>query len=115
MPKMSRKSRPDRRKKAVKKMYVLVRNDLASTYKNVQGAHALALFAMEHSKEFQEWNNTTLVFLGAGNLKDIREWILKLTKRKKVFSVFYEPDLDDQTTAIACYDTGIIFRKLYLA
>jgi hypothetical protein len=98
-------------------MYVLVRNDLASTYKNVQGAHALAQFALQHPKEFREWNNTTLVFLGIPNLREMRFWHVNLSKkqRKKVRSIFCEPDLDDQITAIACYDTGIIFRKLYLA
>jgi hypothetical protein len=36
-------------------------------------------------------------------------------QRKKIYSIFCEPDLDDQITAIACYDTGVIFKKLYLA
>jgi len=100
-------------------MYVLVRNDLASTYKNVQGAHALARFASEHPKEFKEWDNTTLVFLGIPNLREMRIWHIKLStmfrQRKRIYSIFYEPDLDDQITAIACYDTGIIFKKLWLA
>ena len=109
------KKRFGKRKKAMKKMYVLVRNDLASTYKNVQGAHALAQFAMEHPKEFKEWENTTLVFLGVPNLREMRNWYLRFMQMKKPYSIFNELDLDDQITAIACYDTGIIFRKIGLA
>ena len=30
------------------KMFILVRKDLGSTYKMVQGAHALAQFSLEH-------------------------------------------------------------------
>lgn len=114
MPKMSRKSRLSRRKKAVKKMYVLVRRDLAETYRCVQGGHALAQYAMDHPWEFKKWNNTILLYLGVRNLNELREWILKLKERKKVFSVFCEPDLDGHPTAVACYDFGVIFKKLGL-
>ena len=96
-----------------KKMYVLVRKDLSETYRCVQGSHSLAQYALEHPREFKEWNNTTLIFLAIWNLVELRSWIIKLKQRKKVFSVFCEPDLDGHQTAIACYDAGFIFRKLH--
>jgi hypothetical protein len=96
-------------------MYVIVRKDLADTYRCVQGGHALAQFAMEHPKEFKKWNNEFLIYLGVWNLIELREWIKKLSKTKKNFSVFKEPDLDGHPTAMACYDSGVIFRKLGLA
>ena len=98
-----------------KRMYVLVRRDLDQTYRCVQGAHALAQLNKEYPSQVKEWNNETIVFLNAGNLMGLREWIDKLKKRKKVFSVFFEPDLDDQETALACFDSGVIFKKLNLA
>jgi hypothetical protein len=94
-------------------MYVLVRLDLETTYRCVQGAHALAQFAFEHPEEFKAWNNTTIVFLGVRYPVGINEWILKLEGKK--YSVFREPDQDMQPTAIACYDTGFVFRKLLIA
>jgi hypothetical protein len=96
------------------KMYVLVRNDLSSTYKLVQGYHALSQYAMEHPSLFQEWNNTTICVLGIRNLIEMKMWQAKLLP-KKVISYFYEPDLDGQITAIACYDTGEIFKDLSMA
>ena len=52
------------------KMYVLVRKDLAETYRIVQGSHALAQYALDHPVEFQKWHNTTIVYLGVRNLVD---------------------------------------------
>ena len=93
------------------KMYVLVRKDLAETYRIVQGSHALAQYALDHPVEFQKWHNTTIVYLGVRNLVELKAWNLELLK-KKVASSFFEPDLDNQITAIACYDDGRIFKDL---
>jgi hypothetical protein len=96
-------------------MYVLVRKDLDETYRCVQGAHALAQFAMEHPDEFYLWNNGYLIFLGIRFPREIREWEERLRLSEKKFSSFSEPDQDGVKTAIACYDTGEIFKNLSLA
>ena len=96
-------------------MYVIVRMDLAPTYRCVQGAHALSQYSLEFPKEFKKWNNTYLIFLGVWNLIELRAWIKKLHKTKKKFSIFHEPDLENHPTAICCYDLGRIFNKLNLA
>jgi hypothetical protein len=96
-------------------MYVLVRLDLAETYRCVQGAHALAQFAMEHPEEFKQWNNEYLIFLGIRFPREIREWEERLRSARKKFSSFSEPDQDGIKTAIACFDTGEIFDSLKLA
>ena len=95
-------------------MYILVRKDLAETYRIVQGSHALAQYALDHPAEFQAWHNTTIVYLGVRNLQELRSWNLKLAKAGKVSSLWREPDLDNQETAIACYDDGAIFKDLRL-
>jgi hypothetical protein len=95
------------------KMYVLVRKDLSETYRMVQGAHALAQYGLEHPSEFNTWHNSTIVFLGIRNYRDLKEIYCQLLK-KKVISAFFEPDLDNQLTAIACYDSGEIFEKFEL-
>jgi hypothetical protein len=98
-----------------KKMYVLVRNDLSETYRLVQGAHAVAQFGIIQRIEFEKWNNSTIVFLGIRNLRDMRMWETKVYDEVLPHACFKEPDLDGQITAIACYDTGEIFRSLKTA
>lgn len=97
------------------KMYVLVRSDLAQQYKMVQGSHALAQYAIDKSEQFVLWNNSTIVFLSVRGLKELKLWLYRLQSAGKVHASFCEPDLDGQLTAIACYDTGEIFKDLKLA
>lgn len=96
-------------------MYVLVRLDLSETYRLVQGSHALAQLALNAPTAFQMWGNSTIVYLGVRGLKDLRIWREKLEAEKLCAVPFFEPDLDDQLTAIACYNTGEIFKGLKTA
>lgn len=95
------------------KMYVLVRNDLSETYRLVQGCHALAEYALGFPENFKTWNNSTIVFLKVRNLLELKTWHFKLGSKEHI--CFKEPDLEDQLTAIACYDDGHIFKDLKLA
>ena len=95
-------------------MYVLVRNDLAPIYRCVQGAHALAQYALEYPENLGKWKNEYLIFLGVRNHKDIILWYEKLKAAHKSISCFQEPDLDGHITAVACFDTGEIFKGLRL-
>jgi hypothetical protein len=114
------------------RMYVLVRQDLAETYRMVQGTHAVAAYALDGIRElnlirktgtgsspaaslFNTWNNEYLICLGVPNLISLKDWCDKLIHSGKMYKSFYEPDLDNQITAIACIDTGEIFSKLPLA
>jgi len=96
-------------------MYVLVRLDLSETYRLVQGAHALAQYALDQPPLFRIWGNATIVFLGVRNLIDMRCWEQTLLEAGKRFSAFHEPDLDSHVTAIACFDTGAVFAGLKMA
>lgn len=97
------------------KMYVLVRLDLSIQYGFVQAIHAVSLYAIKHPNYFNNWGNGTIVCLGIRNLIDLKKWHQKIEEKGKVYSCFYEPDLDNQLTAIACYDTGEIFINLKTA
>lgn len=97
------------------KMYVLVRKDLNPIYAGVQAGHAVAQFALEHEDIFKVWGNKTIVYLGVPN-----EYVLSLLETKikdsgKTYSKFIEPDLHNAITAIACVDTGEIFKSLRVA
>lgn len=96
-------------------MYVLVRLDLAETYRIVQGSHALAQLALDAPTAFQMWGNGTIVYLGVRCLKDLKLWKEKLAAENLCAVSFREPDLDDQLTAIACYCCGEIFKGLKTA
>ena len=97
------------------RMYVLTRLDLASTYRAVQGNHALTAFGLEHEVTWRHWNNETLIHLGVSNLRELSEWKKTLEALGKEHSWFLEPDQLGAPTAIACYDSGEIFSKLPLA
>jgi hypothetical protein len=95
------------------KMYVLVRDDLDVTYRGVQGIHAVAAFYENGNKT--DWHNNTLVQLAVRDEQALKNWAWKLDKKKKMWSGFSEPDLGGQLTAIACVDTGELFKNLALS
>ena len=98
----------------MKKMYVLVRNDLPPVYRAVQGGHALAEFMLKHPTQAQEWGNHTLIYLGVKDEEELRLWGEKITYRETPWEGFKEPDIGNQLTAIACYSDGKMFSKLNL-
>lgn len=80
----------------MKKLYVLIDQKLDAVYGCVQGGHAVAQWLLEHPN--QEWNNSYLIYLYA----DLDKWKVRLDLVNKDYSSFYEPDLGNQLTAIAC-------------
>ncbi len=103
----------------MKRLYVLTRSDLGLPYQAVQGAHAVAQFVLDYPDN--EWKNGYLIFMAEEDEDELKEWRGHLQfdndvvydDRKQVpFSLYYEPDLDNQLTAIAVYTNGRMFRKL---
>jgi hypothetical protein len=81
----------------------------------VQGAHALSQYSLDYSDKFKEWNNQYLIFLSVYNLIALREKYAYLIEKGIGVSVFKEPDLEGQMTAIAFYDYGNHVKDLPLA
>lgn len=97
------------------KMYVIVRRDLAPIYKMVQGSHALAKFAEEFPKLFREWGNGYLIFVEVANFLEMDKLLPKI-KPIPVKSVWFEPDLGYQVTAICIPEShGFWCKDLPLA
>ena len=92
----------------MKRLYVLIDQKLDVVYGCVQGGHAVAQWLLEHPN--QNWNNNYLIYLYA----DLDKWRVRLDLVNKDYSSFYEPDLDNQLTAIALQDDGRMFKKLKL-
>lgn len=96
----------------MKKMYVLVRDDLGESYKFVQGFHALAQWMIDFP---DVWKNSTIVVLEAKDEDEIINISKKLRKENIDYSMFFEPDLGNEITSIATYSNGRIFSKMNLA
>lgn len=91
----------------MKRLYVLVSKKLAPVYGCVQGGHAVAQYLLDHPR--QTWDNNYLIYLYA----DIEKWLWKLKLKNIDFSVFREPDLDNEITAIAVRDDAAqLFKDL---
>ena len=86
---------------------MLVSKKLAPVYGCVQGGHAVAQYLLDHPR--QTWDNNYLIYLYA----DIEKWVWKLKLKNIDFSVFREPDLDNEITAVAVRDdSGQLFKDL---
>src|SRR3954468_19598959 len=104
-----------------RKLFVLVRNDLSKSQQAVQAAHAVARFC---SNEFRKhhwdgremtpipprWDDETLVFLRAKDLKELKEFFVEC----KEAWAFYEPDIGNEMTAFAVLDPPDWFDMLRL-
>ena len=94
----------------MKKLYVCVRKDLSHSQRAVQAGHALAEYMLNSS----EWKNSTLVYLGVKGLNQLENLKRKLEYAEIKHYPFYEPDLDNQMTALASDQSSTIFNKLNL-
>jgi hypothetical protein len=90
-----------------RRLYVLIDKSLEPVYGCVQGGHAVAQWLLEHPK--QKWDNSYLIYLYA----NLNLYKMKLIMNGKDFSEFREPDLNYKTTAIACEDSGKMFKNLH--
>lgn len=81
---------------------IITRKDLTPGYKVVQSAHSLADFAVKYWNEFKAWqcNSNYLCCLEASESR-IEIILSKLDQLKIKYSVFLEPDIGNQITAVA--------------
>lgn len=96
----------------MKKLYILIRKDLSPSQQAVQAGHAVAEFLLRGPKT--EWSNGTLVYLGVRNEFDLYDWIHMFDLDNIHYSIFKEPDRNDEVTAIATDIEHPKFRKLQL-
>lgn len=94
------------------KLFVTVRKDLSHSQRAVQAGHAVAEYMLNCPSS--NWRNQTLIYLGVKGLNQLENLKMKLQLNGTRFVEFKEPDIDNQTTAIASDVNDPIFKKLNL-
>ena len=94
-------------------MYIVGREDLGPGYMSVQAMHAAIQFQHDHTEYASVWykRSNYLGFLSVANESELIRLIDKAESLNIKLSVFREPDIDNQITAIAI-EPGVKSRKL---
>ena len=82
-------------------------------YQAVQTSHSIADFAIEFPTIFREWHEKSnyIIQLSVNDIVDLQKLINKLELNNIRFTAFYEPDIDNQLTAI-CIEPTEQARKI---
>lgn len=95
------------------KLVIITRNDLTNGFKAQQSTHAIADFAYEFPKLFNNWKITTnsIICLSVNNEEELNKLYHKLSGLTSV-TKFNEPDLNDELTSICVYGTPEVRKML---
>lgn len=103
------------------KLTTIVRDDLSPGQQLVQTAHAVADFAAEHPAEFSAWRNgSNYLCCLTIEQRTLQRLIHKMEQLYVKHTIFREPDIGNQITAIAveCLPKSIhtkLFKNFKLA
>jgi hypothetical protein len=95
-------------------LVTITRQDITPGYQVVQTAHAIADFIHEHpavSKQWKEESNS-IITLSTKDEQSLTDYFNRLKELTPYVTSFYEPDVEDQMTAIAVYGTPSIRKVL---
>lgn len=83
-------------------MIGVTRRDLTPGYQATQISHSLIQYHYEHPVLSSEWYNNSkyLVFLSVESEKDLLDLALKFESEGIPYSMFREPDINNQVTSI---------------
>lgn len=82
----------------MRKLYVIINEELDPIYGCVQGGHAVAGYIKKYGSSY--WGNDYLIYLKAP-LSEIYRLCAECSEDKSNFFGWREPDLDNEYTAIA--------------
>ena len=99
---------------------MVVRGDLQPSYQAVQAAHAGIQFQHEYPEIAREWHDKAkyLVHLYARDEQHLKDLIFKAECRNIKHSIFREPDIGNEITAVAfepSREAGKLLSNLPLA
>ena len=89
------------------KLVTVTRKGLTPGYQLVQSGHAIAKWIKEFPALFTEWNKQSnyLISLSTDNEETLKKLYKKLQYNGADVVAFYEPDINNQMTAICFYGT----------
>jgi hypothetical protein len=96
----------------MKRLYVVVRDDLTKSQKTVQSIHAASEYLLKENGH--GWSNGTVVCLKVRNEFELNILTNKLKKENINYRTFFEPDLNNSLTAIALVSENKMFDNLTL-
>lgn len=81
----------------------MVREDISVPQQAIQSGHAAIQFQHDHPEIARQWHEQSkyLAYLSAHNESHLKELIYKAEIRNIKYSIFTEPDIGDEITAIA--------------
>lgn len=84
------------------KLVTVTRTDIPEGYQAVQSTHAAIDFVFEHPTRAGPWHrdSNTLVMLTVKNVNGLRHLMRKCDYLRLAYTVFREPDIGNQITAI---------------
>ena len=94
------------------KLYVAVRKDLTKPQQAVQAGHALAEYLLVNRET--DWDNGTLVYLSVRNEDELKSLTNKLECDRIYHTVFSEPDIGNELTAVASLGNNKHFKTMNL-
>lgn len=95
--------------RAMKKLFIVIRGDIAPGLQAAQACHALQAMNDQHPETIADWEGN-LVVLSAPGARELSEIICGLQRARYKLSTFCEPDLGGELTAAAI--TGDAWRQL---
>ena len=100
-------------KQVNQKLVSITRRDLIPGSQAVQAAHAAIDFQHQYPTIAQHWNKNSnyLIFLSVENEQELKRFIQKFQIYDLKHTVFVEPDLDNQITAV-CVEPSERTQKL---
>lgn len=100
-------------KHQTQKLFIITRNDLSNGQRAVQATHAAINFIFEHPGRAGSWfeDSNYLVLLAVDDEKSLKELIKKCNLNNIKVTIFKEPDIENQITAIAI-EPGLKSQKL---
>lgn len=92
----------------MKKLFVVIRNDLDHGLQLAQAIHAAMLFGYEHPAETKAWleGSNNIIVKCVADEAELRALLEKAGPMYMDISSFQEPDLDGQITAAAFGGSG---------
>jgi peptidyl-tRNA hydrolase len=96
----------------MKRMYVIVREDLTKSQKTVQCIHAVSELLLKGKSN--NWNNGKVVCLKVRNEFELNLIANRLNLDGIGFEFFKEPDLNSSLTSIALISENKMFEELEL-